>query len=403
MTAATYSLQPFVQANIRYWLAACDAGLDDAALAWFDQERENLWQAIEQGLQLAGSAGEAASLVAHLFPLVERRGYWPAWIPILKQALVGAAGQPDLAFQLRNQLGFAYRLDRQLPAAVAIHQAVAAEATAAGCLLEAAEAHFHLGNAHLENHAYAEAEANGRAAWQLYRQLGLDSQPRKMAAVQNLLGQVAQAGGDYETAAACLTQAVAGWRQAGDDTYLARSLINLGRTWTAAGRYEQALTVLDQAIAVLEQTGSELDKTRAYLSRGVAYYQLADWPLAERAFRQTNSAYLQRSGNAYLQAYLYNNLGHVLFKQGELAEAATVLRAAVPLWQTAGDSLMEGNTLGALAEVLAAGGETAAAIASYSQAIERLQPFSQDAWASKRLQECRAQQAALFGEQKKGD
>jgi tetratricopeptide (TPR) repeat protein len=383
-----------IRANLQYWLERA-ADVSDESLIFLDRDRSNLLRAVEFGLRLDTTAVEAAVLVDRLFPLIERRGYWEEWTPILQQAIFSAQLQPALWLRLQNQLGFLFRLKRQLQEAATIHAQVAEEAERLGEKLELAEAHFRLGNVYLESHEYARAHRHAETALDLFEALNLAGGSRKVAAVQNLLGQIAQAQGHYAMAEAMFRQAATGWRHAGDRTYLARTLINLGRTLTAAGAFSQALTELDSAAAILKHTVSELDKTSAHLSRGVVFYRLEDWPQAEEAFRLANSSFLQQSGNYYLQAYVYNNLGHVLLKQGKSADAVALLRESARLWRQVEDGLMLGNTLGVLAGVLVTQSEVAEALSIYQEAFQLLESFPENAWARERLAEYRSQREAI--------
>ena len=160
----------------------------------------------------------------------------------------------------------------------------------------------------------------------------------------------------------------------------------------------RALDSFAKALAILEHTSAELDKTSAHLNRGVIYYKIADWQKAGEAFELANSAYLQLSGNHYLQAYVYNNLGHVRQKQGRLREAAALLEQSIQLWQMAGDELMRGNTLGALAGVMVDQGREREAMPLYEEAIAILAGFPDNAWGQEQL---RTNEDALAHLQKK--
>jgi tetratricopeptide (TPR) repeat protein len=384
-----------VRANVDYWLGR-SAKLSDESLLELDKERGNLLRAIEFGLRADKTAEPTTRLVSHLFPLIERRGYWREWSSVLQAAIAHAHEHPKVWLQLQNQLGFVYRLNRQLSEAVEIHTQVATEANRLGYRLELADAHFNLANTYVASHEYDQAFAHGQATLQLFLELGLASDAHKMAAARNLLGQVADARGQYDEAEVLFEQAAGGWEQIGDLTYLARALINRGRTLTTLGRYVEALHDLDRALYILADTGSEMDKTSAQLSRGVVFYKQQSWRLAEEAFHLANSPYLQQSGNHFLQAYVYNNLGHVLLRQDQPSQAVEFLLASVERWRLAGDDLMLGNTLGALGEALVAQNKTKEALTAFEQALNLLESLPENPWAHERMQEYRSQKERML-------
>jgi tetratricopeptide (TPR) repeat protein len=373
-----------VEANVHYWLDQCQA-LTDKDLARMDAERGNLLRAIEYGMLDPGTAEPAVELIKQLLPLIERRGYWREWIPMLESAIASTPPASKRQLELRNQLGFVRRLNRDLEIALDLHLCVIAEAGRLELRRIMAEGHFHAATAYFELHNYSEAQSHGEKALAGYRELQMTDEDRPMAAVLNLMGQVALAVGAAQDAADLFFQASERWQQAGDQTYRARSLINLGRALTATGEPQQALDSYAGALALLEHTTSDFDKTAAHLNLGVIYYQQEDWEAAAHAFLKAGSPALQRSGNHYLQAFVQNNLGHVRLEQGRLTEAITHLEKSVHLWQQAGDELMRGNSLGALAGALLNQGRRRRAIRLYKEAITLLERYPDDVWGQEQL------------------
>lgn len=291
-------------------------------------QRSNLLRAIEFGLKTDSVSRQTTELILQLYPLIERRGYWAEWIPVLQAAIASARTEARVRLQLQNQLGFIYRLNRQLSDAIEIEKKVIAEAGALDYRPELAEAHLNLGNAYLASHEYDRARSHGQKALQLFAELNLANNARKIASAHNLLGQIEE----------------------------------------AQGRYDQA----------------------------VVFYRLEDWQMAEQAFRQANSTYLQKSGNYYLQAFVYNNLGHIFIKQNRPRQAAEFLRESVRFWRMAGDDLMLGNTLGALGGALAEQNKTEEALAAFEEALQLLERFPDNAWARERVQEYKSQRQAIL-------
>ena len=72
-----------VAANLAYWLAFSQK-MGEESLQEIDQERHNLWRAVRFGLDLEATRCAAAKLILQVYNLIERRGYWQRWIPLLE-------------------------------------------------------------------------------------------------------------------------------------------------------------------------------------------------------------------------------------------------------------------------------------------------------------------------------
>ncbi len=314
-----------VGANVRYWKTAASQ-TTDRTLAELDTDRQNLCRAVQYGLQIPETALGTAELVSQLFELSERRGYWAEWMPLLEQAIdvCPVPGDP-LHLTLLNQLGFIHRLRRQLTDSIAIHRQVVTLAEAHDHPRQRAAAFFHLSNAYFDHHQHQEAGQYAEQALAEFERLSLTAEDKKMGAIFNILGLLAQARGERDTAEQLFNQSIAHWRRTDELTYLARTLTNLGLNFLATEQFAQALACLDEADEALETTASQLDKTMVAINRGVVYFERENWREAEAAYRQANSFYLQQSGDTYLQAMIANNLGCALMKQNRWQEADAFL------------------------------------------------------------------------------
>ena len=388
-----------VGANLRYWLAQT-ADLSDALLDELDRERQSLLRAVQYGLKIGETAIAAAQLVAQLFELIERRGYWSEWIPIVAQARQACRQtSPTLALHLHNQQGFFLRLERELEASIACHQAVIAQARAQGERQEWAIACVYLGNAYYETHQYAEAQQVAAQALAMFPELTFKTQDKKIAAALNLSGLICYAQGEHETAVAMYHQAIAHWQRAGDHTYQARTLNNLGLALISLQRLDAALMTFDQAQEVLRSTVSELDKIKTEINRGFVYATQEAWALAEAAFRRANSPFLHQSGDTVQQAMVANNLGNVLAERENWDDARHYLKKSERLWREAKDEIMLANTLGKMGEIEAGLGNTAVAQQQYKEAIHLLQQHPGSAWAQQRLEELHQQYQTFWEEE----
>ena len=369
-----------IAANLQYWQQQTE-NVSDSTLLTLDTERHNLHRAVRYGLQVPETARMAAEVAANLFNLVERRGYWLEWLPLLEKIVYSPLhANHEHIPKFMNQLGFLYRLTRDFKRAEEMHQQAVERALAEEGLYTLGVSYFNLGNVYFETHAFEKARTFAMKAIASFTEADRSIEAQQYAAVYNLLGLVARAEGKSEMAQSYFEKAITYWRQTNDKTYLARSLSNLGLTLTDREQPELALVYFDEADQLLDKTASELDKVRLALNRGVAYYQLAQWHEAEEAFLKADSSYLRQSGDVYHQALVAYNLGEVLLQQGRFEDALTYLHQSAIYWQQIDDEFMLANTLGTIGLVYFQKLNTQAAKSNLEDAVTRLDKFSDNAW-----------------------
>ncbi|MCB8944642.1 MAG: tetratricopeptide repeat protein [Ardenticatenaceae bacterium] len=372
-----------IAANIAYWQQATQ-NLTDETLPTIEQDRQNLYRAIEFGAQLEETWRETAVLALQCYPLIERRGYWHEWIPLLER-LRQAPGGDDLIVigRLLNQLGIFYRYNHQLEKSLAAHW----QEIELGRLMaddwRLAHAHINLAATNRELHQYDEAEQHAIAARDHFRII--KAAPIKFAFVAKEMGLIAQARGQWDKAEAQQRQAIALWREINQPILLVESLRLLGQVLWKQTRLDEALAIYQEALALLEATDSELNKSRVFIDIGALYYDKGDWEKAEAYFLQADSPTMRYSGNLFAQAQLKGNLGNVYLMNGRLDKATSCLQQAITFWQQTDDHLRLANALGTLAEVHVAQGEAASAVPLLHQALTLLADYPDDAW-SQRLQ-----------------
>lgn len=368
-------------AGIVYWQKAT-AVIDEQTITRLDKERQNLYRAVRYGLKLAETWRETAVLASQSFPLIEQRGYWDEWIPILEEAIACCSEEDTvLICTLLNRLGQAYRLDRQIDRAIAKHQRSEALASRAGDAQALAQARYNLSQTYLYARNYVEAEQVGLTALAWFEHAA-QSHPWLMFTL-NTLGEAARFQGKAEAAAAYYERAIGLARSKKQPLYIARFLSNQALNWQGNGRYPEAIAALNEASDILASTAYELDKITVQNNVGLLHYRLGQWAEALVAFRQADSDYLRRSPNVHLQALISSNIGNVLLKQEKYAEAEAYLQRAVDQWQRADDKLEMANSIGSLGEALVGQGQEGQALAYLQQALELLTQFPQDVWAQK--------------------
>lgn len=381
-----------IQANLRYWQHATQS-LSDVNLAIIDQERHNLFTAVQYGLQVSETGMDAAQLVAQLFGLVERRGYRHEWIPILQQATnCCPENEFELKAKLLNQLGFLYRLNHDMAASEQTHLHVINILGNGRETHEVGRAHFNLGNTYFELHQYEKAEIHANLALTIYQNLGLTQVAKKQAALLNLMGLISAAQGKFTKAENLYQQSILHWQKSTELTYLARTWSNLGLTFLEMSQFEKALHCFDQAANVSSQTATDSDKILIGLNRGLTYDKMQNWLQAEKIYREVQQLLYQNNNNAYYTALVANHLGRVLLNQSRYDEAETCLHDSIRIWTELNDNLMKASSLGYLAEVLAAKQKVHAANLHFAESIKLMKQYPNDVWAQQRLSQIMYQQ-----------
>lgn len=383
-----------ITANIAYWTTESQ-DLRDETLPALDAERENILHAVQVGLRLPQTFAATAELALQSFLLVERRGYWREWMPVLQQLI--ATENDDhlrLKFNLLKQLGELQRLDRQLQAAVESHQAALNSAQQLADQEAVAQAKIGLSEDYRALRQYSQAEQYALMALEWFTS---QKAKRWLAVTLNTLGLIAQSRGEWVLSEQRLTRAVALWQQIEQPTELARSLNNLALTLQESGKFEEALRCYRDAATLLSQTASELEKVKLQISLGTLYFGLKQWPKAEAAFKKANSDYLHNSGHLYYRALIAQNLGNVLLIQKRFNKAEGHLRYGIELWEQVDDKLMLANSLGTLGQTLAGQGQAKEARRLLGQAISLLAPYSADNALARELLDEFETERLMFG------
>lgn len=384
-----------LQAGLRYWQVQTEDNSDEA-IRRLDAERQNIYRLVQYGQRVPELWPDTAVLALNTFYLVERRGYWPEWIPVLEQAAnEWAQGDVRLKIQLLHRLGYLYQAARQLPQAVAVHVQAEQMAQIFGDAHLLSQSRFYLCADHRHLRQYDSAEAYGLQALAGFEQQ--QARDKWYAGIWNELGLIAYHRGDLTLARQRLETAVAHYRQLGRTTDLLRTLNNLIGVARAEKRYDLALDYYEGAAPYFEVVSSEFDRIIFEVALGGTMFELGRYPEAEAAFRRANTPYLQRSPHIHQRALVWQCLGNALLKQDQLAESGVCLQESARLWAVASDDLMLANTLGTLGELYGAKGEGETAVSYLDQAIGYLEKYPDDAMAVR----LRAEFTALKQEQRR--
>lgn len=381
MTHPSCQFTRSIAANVVYWRQRTQTLTDDTLPA-LDRDRQNLFRAARFGLRLSDTWRETAELILQAYVLVERRGYWGEWIPMLERLLAKCPAD-DLALRGRilDQLGLFYRFNRQLEKAFSTHQ----EELQLGLKLEdkwrQAHANINLGAVCRQMRRFEEAETYILNAQKDFS--AIDAPVIKHAFVTRELGLLAEAQGEWANAEAYFGESVSMWRQVNDPVNLVSGLKLLGRVLAAQDKIDEASTAYHEAIKRLNLSENHLDKTRVLNDLGTLHLSQGNIPKAQLFLLAADSPFLRQSGNLFEQAVVANNIGNLYLVQGQIPEARHHFQRSISLWEACDDEVQLANAVGGLAEAKAAEGKIEEARQLFQRALDLLAQYPQDTWGQK--------------------
>ncbi len=364
------SQEQLIAANLRYFLKQVET-ITHESHEVAENEKDNLWQAVQSGLQYDKTAPLAAELLIKLPPFIERRGYANEWIaPVAETAAI--VTPPAHHLEMRHLLGILYRLDGQYQQAISQHQYVLAHPALTTPLQ--IRASYQVANAFYFSRDYPAAQKYGRQARTLAETTGITDE---LSSILNGLGLTAHEMGNYAVACDLFQQAIAA-QSATETVFLATYWMNYGRVLGDIEQYDEALAAYDTALRHLDGTAAELDRSLIHINRGVTYYNMHRYADAEHALQQIDTAYLQHTQNTRRLAFTYYNLGAAALEQKKYVESAAYLDEAT-IWVTAlKDELLRGGITSIRGQIAMHTGDSAAAKQHFAQAQAILQPIDHD-------------------------
>jgi tetratricopeptide (TPR) repeat protein/transcriptional regulator with XRE-family HTH domain len=228
----------------------------------------------------------------------------------------------------------------------------------AGALTDAGEICQHTGD-------YDDAAASLTQALEIYRDLG---ERRGQASALNELGVVRFALNDHATAVTCHQEAIDLYRQLGDVAGQASALNELGLAQRAAGDYEDATASHEEALRLYQAAGNRIGEASALNRLGQILRSTGDYAGAG-ACHERALALHRELGNRIGEATALFGLGIVQQATADPEIAVASQRQALRLTRDLGYPLGQATALAGLGAAQLAGGNPAAAITSYSQAL----------------------------------
>jgi tetratricopeptide (TPR) repeat protein len=192
--------------------------------------------------------------------------------------------------------------------------------------------------------------ASGRSFLdRLFALPGADEHVSALAGAKACAGRLAIFQGDLDAATSYLRSSLSLFRQCGDDTGEAFSLVNLGMVERAQGKHSSALSLLTTSADIWRSTGDKwgLSLALCYLGTETGLDDVAK----AQALLTEGLSIARRLGDQRGTAQALTSLGMLSMDAGDSADAQSRLQEAVTLQRELGDALALPISLGHLASL----------------------------------------------------
>jgi tetratricopeptide (TPR) repeat protein/transcriptional regulator with XRE-family HTH domain len=263
-------------------------------------------------------------------------------------------------------IGKVYRETAQYDSAiVTLDRALSVYRKFSGNPCREADALTDLGGAKRLTARFDEARSLLRAALRLYRKIG-DQRGEATARVQ--LAAVLEQTGQYEEALRQSETALLTIEMIGGPYLEADTLLRKGVILRRLGDYTRAIEVTVKGLEIFRGIGSRIGQADALTDLGAVYGLSGEYAEARESLEE---AYVLYAGvnNRHGEAETLNQLGRVHLTIGNLAIAHDCHARALTASREVGIPLEEARSLEGQAMCLAQGGERAAALAGFREAL----------------------------------
>ena len=226
----------------------------------------------------------------------------------------------------------------------------------------AAEAHFRLGRVSWRQGRFTAALAAFEDARALAQRM---DEPELVARVDNGIGAVHYALGDYPSARQAYNAALEGTREIGMH---GKIVMNLGVIENIQGNLVEARRRYEHARQLFEESGDEESAMLALHNRGMVDADLGRWDDADDAFLRALALAMSR-GNREMVARSLVNRTEVLIERDSLDDAVTHCDRALSIYQDVSDEVGRGEALRWRARARRAAGQYEAAADDANEAL----------------------------------
>ena len=181
-------------------------------------------------------------------------------------------------------------------------------------------------------------------------------------------GALAHLQGDYAAAEARHREALAIWRQLGNQRGIARSLISLGSIASSRGELSAARELYEDALTIAREIGDRRNISMSLHCLGTVAHDAGDYAAAQALLEEC--VCVSRDIGAWRAAVALSVLGDVRHAQGDLEAARSLLLEALKGQRELGDRPGIAKTLIGLATVSHDGGDIPAAKSHLKEALD---------------------------------
>ncbi len=202
-----------------------------------------------------------------------------------------------------------------------------------------------------------------------------NNKPQDKANILSYIGQINHSLGQDTKAVSFYQQAIAIFKQTGNQTNEGITLSKIGLSYQSLGQYAKALKFYQQAIAIFKQVG---DKSPNHLERisegttltyiGGLYKSLAEYPKALR-FLEQGLTITKEVRNRSGEGVALRNIGEVYDDLQQYPKAISFLQPALEIAKLESDRFEEATALLSLGRVYNNQGQQAKALKSYQQVL----------------------------------
>lgn len=208
-----------------------------------------------------------------------------------------------------------------------------------------AECFYGVGAIEFQRGSYARAWENLTSALLLFEQQYVKPQIE----IWNMLGQIKQRLGDYESALQWYVKVSEASAKINYKDFQAGALNNIGSIYAQTHRYAEALAYREQALALFRDLKNEQGEAATLTNIGNVHFYLNEFEKALTFFEESLKLRI-KSGREETTILPLSNIGSALFRLGRHEEGLEKLCESLKIAQGRGDKLMQIRNLIFLAQ-----------------------------------------------------
>ena len=344
-----------------------ESRLLQAALTWFEAERETLVQAFGWAADTQQRQASVA-LAVNLTPFFNLRGYWGDWVSTQQEALT-AARQADDSWgegAALNSLGVVYRSQGKWNEALAAHEKSLQIFRAIGNVQGEGQTLNNLGTANQLQGKWNEAIDCYEQSLKIFQAI---KDVYGEGQTLNNLGVVYRFQGKWSEALAAHEQSLRIFRAIGDIHSEGQSTIGLGLVYYFQGRWSEAIDSYEKSLQICRAIGDVQGEGKTLSNLGLAYQSQGKWNKAIGCYEK-DLKICQAIGDIQGEGTNLMNLGVVYQDQGKWDEAIDCYEQSLKIFRAINDVHSEGQSQGNLGNVYQFQGKWNEAIDCYEQSLK---------------------------------